>query len=67
MEAKDYMLEIPLEKSRSRSEALKALERCKKAEKKKELVSVRIDANTIKLMSSQKAAKYYESLKTQKK
>lgn len=67
MEAKDYMLEIPLEESRSRSEALKVLEKCKKAEKKKELVSVRIDEHTVKLMSPQKAARYYESLKTQKK
>ena len=67
MEAKDYMLSIPLEESRSRTKAQELLAKCKEADAKKELVSVRIDAHTIKLMTPQKAAKYYESLNTQKK
>lgn len=44
-----------------KAKELALLERCKEAEAKKKLVSVRIDKNTIRLMSPEKAEKFFKS------
>ena len=45
----------------SRARAIVLLKRCKGDEKRSKLVPVRVDKNTIKLMSPEKAEKYLKS------
>lgn len=58
MEQKMMMLEIPFSENVTRQRALEKLAECKERERNTKLVSVRIDRNTIKLMTPEKARKY---------
>lgn len=45
-----------------RNKALAALAKCKERDAKENLVTVRIDKNTVKLMTPEKAEKHFKSL-----
>ena len=54
-------LNFGLSASEKKEKAIALLAKCKEREAKRKLVSVRIDKNTIRLMSPEKAEKFFKA------
>jgi hypothetical protein len=63
---KQVRLEIPADISTSREKALYLLRQCKKRDSQRDLVSVRIDNNTTRLMPRDKAELFIKKQKNEK-
>jgi hypothetical protein len=61
--AKQVRLDIPVELPVGRDRAVRLLQMCKERDAKMNLVPVRIDKNTIRLMTKENAEKYYQKQK----